>query len=92
MSKFKTHPSIAKNRKHFRIKATFSFSPLSNGEVVAIIKDLGEIPLNILRKSNITFGELTECINYTLKNGKFPDSLKNANITPVHKKMILQTK
>ena len=29
---------------------------------------------------------MTECVNFTLKNGKFPGSLKNANITPVHKK------
>ena len=29
---------------------------------------------------------MTECVNYTLKNGKFPDSLENANITPHHKK------
>ena len=29
---------------------------------------------------------MTECVNYILKNGKFPDSLQNANITPFHKK------
>ena len=29
---------------------------------------------------------MTGCVNYTLKNGKFPDSLKNGNITPVRKK------
>ena len=29
---------------------------------------------------------MTECVNYTLKNEKFPDSLKNATITPVYKK------
>ena len=29
---------------------------------------------------------MIECVNYTLKNGKFPDSLKNADITPVYKK------
>ena len=29
---------------------------------------------------------MTECANYTLKNGKFPDSLKNATITPVYEK------
>ena len=93
MSKFKTHPSTVKIEKHFKIKTTFSFSPISNDEIVAIIKNLqnnkvagGEIPLNILKKSNFAFDELTECVNYTLKNGKFPDSLKNANITPVHKK------
>ena len=62
-------------------------------KLVAIIKDPqnnkaagGEIPLNILKKSNFTFDKLTECVNDTLKNGKFPDSLKNATITPVYKK------
>ena len=29
---------------------------------------------------------MTGCVNYTLKNGKFPDSLKNGNITPGRKK------
>ena len=91
-----TLPSIVKIKKHFKIKVTFSFSPISKDEIVVIIKDLqnlqtfttsgGEIPLNILKKSNFTFDELTECVNYTLKNGKFPDSLENANITPHHKK------
>ena len=65
-----TLPSIAKIKKHFKIKVTFSFSPISKDEIVAIIKDLqnlqtfttsgGEIPLNILKKSNFTFDELTE--------------------------------
>ena len=48
---------------------------------MAIIKDLqndevagGEIPLNILKKSNFIFDELTECLNVTLKNVKCPDS------------------
>ena len=93
VSKFNTHPSIVKFKKHFKIKTTFSFSPISKDEIVAIIKNLqnnkaagGEIPLNILKKSNLTFDKLTECVDYTLKNGKFLDSLKNANITPVHKK------
>ena len=57
VSKFKTHPSIVKIKKHFKISTTFSFSPTSKDEIVAIIKDLqnnkavgGEIPLNILKK------------------------------------------
>ena len=29
---------------------------------------------------------MTGCVNYTLKNEKFPDSLKNGNITSVRKK------
>ena len=28
---------------------------------------------------------MAECVNYTLKNGKFPGSLKNTTITPVYK-------
>ena len=96
--KFKTHPNIVKIKKHFKIKTIFSFSPTSKDEIVAMMKDLqnnkaggGEVPLNILKKSNFTFEELTECVNYTLENGSFPNSLKNTNITPVHKKMILGT-
>ena len=33
VSKFKTHPSIIKNKKHFKIKTTFSFSPTSKDEL-----------------------------------------------------------
>ena len=29
---------------------------------------------------------MTICVNYALINGKFPITLKNANVTPVHKK------
>ena len=82
VSKFKTHSSIVKIKKHFKIKTTFSFSPTSKDEIVAIIKGLqnnkaagGEIPLHILKKSIFTFDELTEYVNYILKNGKFPYSL-----------------
>ena len=39
-----------------------------------------------MRKSNFSFDELTTCVNYALINGKFPITLKNANVTPVHKK------
>ena len=93
MLKFKAYPSIVKIKKHFKIETTFSFSSTSKDEIVAIIKDLqnnkaagGEIFLNILKKSNFTYDESTDCVNYTSKNRKFPDFLKNANITPVHKK------
>ena len=93
MSKFETLLNIVKIEKHFKTNTTFPFSPTSKDEIVAIIKNLqnnkatvGKIPLNILKKSNFTFDELTECVNYVLKNGKFPDSLKYANITPVYKK------
>ena len=46
----------------------------------------GEITVNVLKKSNFSFDELTICVNYALINGKFPVTLKNVNVTPVHKK------
>ena len=62
-------------------------------EIKAIIRDLptnkaagGEMPVNILKKSNFSFDELTKCVNYALNIGKFPITLKNANVTPVYKK------
>ena len=45
---------------------TLYFLDLQNNKAAG-----GEIPLNILKKSNYTFDELTKCVNYTLKNGNF---------------------
>ena len=39
-----------------------------------------------MKESNFSFDELTICVNYALINGKFPITLKNANVIPVHKK------
>ena len=98
MPKFKTHPSIVKIKKHFKINTTFSFSPTSKDEIVAIIKDLqnnkaagGEIPLTILKKSNFIFDKLTECENYSLKNGNFLTPLEMLLLPQFIKKMILRT-
>ena len=45
-----------------------------------------------MKKSNFSFNELTICVNYALINRKFPITLKNANVTPVHKKNDLTDK
>ena len=45
-----------------------------------------EIPLHILEQTGFTYQMLTDCINGALSQGIFPDCLKLANITPVHKK------
>ena len=46
----------------------------------------GEIPIKILKESELTFEYLTSCINEAISSGKFPDSLKLSNIMPFHKK------
>ena len=91
--KFRNHPSIVKIEERCKVKDDFSFRLATTEEIKAIIRDLptnkaarGEIPLNILKKSNFSFDELTICVNCGLINGKFPITLKNANVIPVHKK------
>ena len=61
VSIFKANPSIAQIKKHFKTKTTFSYSPTSKDEALAIIKQIivtqiidnkavgGEISLNILK-------------------------------------------
>ena len=46
----------------------------------------GEIPIQMLKESEFTFEILTNCINKSIETGCFPDSLKEANITPIFKK------
>ena len=62
-------------------------------DVRLIIKDLknsktagGDITLKLLKECDFTSEKLTNCINNSLSEGLFPDSLKRENITPVHKK------
>ena len=78
----------------YKVKENFSFRLATTEGIKAIIRDLptnkaagGEIPVNILKKLNFSFDELTmNCVNYALINGRFPITLKNANVTPLHKK------
>ena len=91
--KFRNHSSIIKIKERYKVKENFSFRLVTTEEIKAIIRDLptnkaagGEIPVNVLKKSNFSFDELTICVNYALINGNFTITLKNANVTPMHKK------
>ena len=75
------------------IKEKLSFQPISVKGVENVIKNIpsnkasgGDIPIKILKQSGFTYQILTDCINDAINKGIFPDSLKIANITPVHKK------
>ena len=93
IKKFRNHPSIIKLKSKYNFQGNFSFKPVPVKYVEIIIKNIpnnraagGEIPLHILKQSGFTYQMLTDCINGALSQGIFPDSLKLANITPVHKK------
>ena len=80
----RNHPSIVKIKERYKGKGNFSFRLATTEEIKAIIRDLptnkaagGEIPVNILKKSNFSVDELTICVNYdALINGKFPITSK----------------
>ena len=62
-------------------------------ELKAVIRDMknnksvgGAIPVQVLKESEFTFEILTNCINKSIETGCYPDSLKEANITPIFKK------
>ena len=76
-----------------RLSKKYSFETVSKHEVKKIIKDLknskyvgGEIPKNILKECKFPFEILTYCINKPYTSRKFPDCLKQANVSPILKK------
>ena len=94
IQKFSNHPSILKIKEKFQLYKRFSFQHVSDPTIRKVVKNLpsdkvsaGEIPIKILKESTFYFPELTDCINESLKNNKFEDTLKLSDITPVFKKL-----
>ena len=88
------HPSIIKIWNKFKLNKKFSFQCVSEDTVRKVMKSLrsdkatvGEIPVNVLKNSEICFFDLTNCINEAIRNNEFPDSLKLSDITPMYKKL-----
>ena len=83
-----------KIKSKYAIQGKFSVKPVTAKDVEKIIKNIrnnktsgGEIPLNILKQSRFTYKMLTDCINDAIVGeNMFPDSLKFADIRPMHKK------
>ena len=94
IKKFENHPSIMKIKSKYTIQEMFSVKPVTVKDVENIIKNIpknkasgGEIPLKILKQSRFTYEMLTDCVNDAIVGENIlPDSLKFADITPVHKK------
>ena len=72
--------------------AKFSFQQVTLVDVRKTIKDRkiqkssgGNIPDDILNQCDLCFQALTSCINQSIVSGKFPDSLKLENTSPLYK-------
>ena len=79
---FPNHSSIIKIKLKFKLNKKFSFQYVSEATVRKVVKRLpsdkataGEIPLKVLKNSEICFFDLISCINEAIRNNKFPDSL-----------------
>ena len=77
---FSNHPSFIKIKHKFNLNKKFSSNCVSEATVRKDVKSLpsdiataGEIPVNVLKNSEICFFDLTNCINEVTRN-KFPDS------------------
>ena len=90
---FHDHLSIIKIKSKCLIQETLSFQPVFGKHVEKIIKNVPnnknsghDTPIKILKQPVFTNQISTDCINDAIIKVIFPDGLKIANITPVHKR------
>ena len=94
IEKYKNHPSVKAISEKYD-KNTFSFRYVSLDEIKKEIKNLNtkkacqdtDIPTKIVQENSDIFAEfIFQNLNYGIEFSVFPANIKNANITPVHKK------
>ena len=92
LRKYSNHPSIL-NIQRVIEKSSFSFHEISLADIVLEINNLDVTrtnPVNTISakhlKDYIDIIVLHETINYGIINSVFDDSMKLADLTPVHKK------
>ena len=97
IKEFEVHPSVLRIKEHVTIDTEFSLSPVSLESVNKELKGLHTKKafsiMNIPQKlSKESIGIIDKHIqgmwnNEILRNKKFPDKLKLADVTPIHKKL-----
>ena len=92
--KYENHPSIIKIKSSVETTPLFDFNFVSSDEISKIISSMdstkktsGAIPTKIVKLANKKIcKDLANCINECIKQNKFPNELKIADITPIFKK------
>ena len=92
---FKNNESVIKIKEKYNTQEnSFSFTPFSKEDILKAIKSLSsnkaslieDIPIKILKNSIHIYSEiLTNIYNESLINGKFPDTLKRADVEQLEK-------
>ena len=93
--KWRNHPSILAIASEYENRANFFLNFVSKEDILTEIKALdnlkaiqeNDIPVKIIKENYHFFAETICCyFNISSENGKFPNCLKLANITPVSEK------
>ena len=95
ITKYRSHPSIKAIKEQCNTNLYFSFSQIGHDEIMKELNNLDtnkaiqntDIPTKLIKENsdifaNFIFENLNNCISHSI----FPTSMKNAIITPVHKK------
>ena len=95
IEKYNRHPSILKIKKQIRIENYFDFKHIDDKKMAEVLKDLNakkakqenDIPIKLIKENIDLFSSiLSRLFNFYIDKTSFPNSLKQADITPVHKK------
>ena len=98
VEKFQNHPSIIKLNPEDFSNSRFEFQPVSESSALKVILAIASsktyqsdnIPPKLLTANGDIFSIIiTPDVNMCIASGKFPINLKNADITPIFKKMIV---
>ena len=92
--KYENHSSIIKIKSSVETTQLFDFNFVSSDDISKIINSMdptkktsGAIPTKIVKLANKQIcKDLANCINECIKQNKFPNKLKIADITPTFKK------
>ena len=92
--KYEKHPSIIKIKSSVEITQLFDFNFVTSDDISKIINSMdstkktsGAFPIKIVKLANKKICKhLANCINECIKQNKFPNELKIADITPIFKK------
>ena len=94
IEKFKYHPSILAISEKYD-KNTFSFQPVSYEDILKELNNLNiskacqdtDIPTRIVRLNSEIFADfILQNMNYGIASSVYSDNLKDADISPIHKK------
>ena len=92
--KYRSHPSIKAIKEQCNTNFYFSFSQIGHDEIMKELNNLDtnkaiqntDMPTKLIKEKDIFANFIFENLNNCISHSIFPTSMKNAIITPVHKK------